>query len=188
MVHCAGIMASKNVFVPLADGFEEIETLTPVDLLRRAGAKVSLASVETGLFVTGRSDIVVRADVLFDAEQARHCDLLLIPGGPAVKQLRQHKELVALVREFAASGRWIGAICAASLVLLDAGLLAGRRFTAHSSTRDELPDALFAERVVRDGHLITSRGVGTALDFGLELVRALAGEDVAHRVAQDIMA
>jgi 4-methyl-5(b-hydroxyethyl)-thiazole monophosphate biosynthesis len=183
-------MSQKSVLVLLAEGFEEIEAIAPIDVLRRAGARVVLAALGEKRLVRGRCAIAVESDVpLAEVENpVKNFDLLLIPGGPAVASLRRTPEAARLAREFAAAGRLVGAICAAPLILLDAGLLAGRRFTAHDSTLDELPAALLGERVVRDGNIITSRGMGTALDFALELARALFGEDTAARVVRDIMA
>jgi 4-methyl-5(b-hydroxyethyl)-thiazole monophosphate biosynthesis len=101
--------------------------------------------------------------------------------------LRRDGRAAALARDFHAAGKPVAAICAAPLVLADAGLLASRRFSAHDSVRNELPGAA-GERVTEDGNLITSRGAGTALDFGLALVARLAGRDAALRVASEIMA
>lgn len=177
----------KSVLCLLANGFEEIEMVTPVDLLRRAGAEVILASLETAPKATGRCQITVHADTLLDGLDTRDFDLLLIPGGPGVKALRADGRATKLAREFSQANKPIGAICAAALVLSDAGLLAGRKFTAHFSTQSELPQALAAEKVVKDGLLITSRGAGTALDFGLALVKELFGDAAAEEVSQAIM-
>lgn len=174
----------------LVHGFEEIETLAPVDLLRRAGVEVTLASLDNGpdgLWVTGRCGIVVRANRRLSEVIDGPQDLLLIPGGPGVKELRADGRAARLARRFVEAGRQVGAICAAPTVLSDAGLLNGRRFTAHFSVHGELPAALGSERVVEDGPLVTSRGAGTALDFGLTLVRRLCGETKAAEIAAAIM-
>jgi len=162
--------------------------ITPVDLLRRAGAEVWLMSLTGRLAVRGRCDVVVQADRLLEAgAEVAHFDLLLIPGGPGVKALRADGRAAQLARLFVQQGKLIGAICAAPTVLADAGLLEGRRFTAHFSVHGELPQALGTERVVEDGPLLTSRGAGTALDFGLALVRRLFGETKAAEIAAAIM-
>ena len=178
----------KRVLCLLGDGFEEIETLMPVDLLRRAGAEVVMASVMGGEFVRGRSQVTVRADARLADVRPQEFDLLLIPGGPGVKALRADGRAAKLAAEFAKAGKIVASICAGPTVLGDAGLLAGKRFTAHCSVYGELPSALASERVVEDGNLITSRGAGTALDFGLALVRRLFGEEKAKEVAESIMA
>lgn len=184
-----GIMASaKRVLCLLAPGFEEIETVAPVDLLRRAGVEVVVASLASELLVLGRSGLTLQADRPLEGTEDEPFDLLLIPGGPAVKALRTDGRAARLARVFLEAGKEVAAICAAPTVLADAGALAGRRFTAHYSVHAELPEALGGERVVEDGPVITSRGAGTAVEFGLALVRRLAGEVKAEEVARSIMA
>jgi 4-methyl-5(b-hydroxyethyl)-thiazole monophosphate biosynthesis len=178
----------QRVLCLLVNGFEEIETVTPVDLLRRAGVEVVMASLTGDRLVTGRCQMTVQADALFnDVVAAEDFDLLFLPGGPGVKTLRTDGRAARLASAYHRAGKPVAAICAAPLLLADAGLLAGRRFTAHFSTVNELPQALAAEAVVEDGLLITSRGAGTALEFGLALVRRLSGETVAVEVARSIM-
>ena len=179
---------SRRVLCPLAPGFEEIEALAPVDLLRRAGAEVVVAALLDETWVTGRSGVAVRADTVLANASERGFDALVIPGGPGTKAIRADGRVRDLARAFAAAGKPIAAICAAPTVLRDAGLLEGKRFTAHHSVYDELPNAIAEERVVEDGLLITSRGAGTAVDFGLAIVRRLYGKDVCDEVARAIMA
>jgi 4-methyl-5(b-hydroxyethyl)-thiazole monophosphate biosynthesis len=179
---------SKRVLCILAPGFEEIETVAPIDLLRRAGAEVVLAALSAGKTVVGRSNLALLADTTLTEAARDEYDLLLIPGGPGVKGMRTDGRPAKLARQYALAGKTVAAICAAPTVLADAGLLKGRRFTAHFSVHAELPDALGAERVVEDGNLITSRGAGTALEFGLALVRRLFGEATAAEIARAIMA
>lgn len=176
----------KRVLCLIADGFEEIETVTPVDVLRRAGVDVVIVSLGGGP-VTGRSGIRLESDSSLAEVHADAFDLLLIPGGPGVNELRVDGRAAAWVRAFAAEGKMIAAICAAPLILNDAGLLEGRRFTAHFSTRGDLP-GLLSERVVIDDKLITSRGAGTALDFGFALVEYLVGAAAVEDVREAIMA
>lgn len=179
---------TKRVICLLMPGFEEIETVTPVDLLRRAGAVVVMASVTGEMAVAGRSNLTLQADTTLERAMSESFDLLLLPGGPGVKALREDGRPAQLAKQFAAADKLIGAICAAPTVLADAGLLAGKRFTAHFSVHQELSDALGSERVVEDGNLITSRGAGTAVDFGLVLVQRLFGEAKAREVSDAIMA
>jgi 4-methyl-5(b-hydroxyethyl)-thiazole monophosphate biosynthesis len=113
--------------------------------------------------------------------------MLLSPGGPGVAKLREDGRPAELAGQFHDHGKAVAAICAAPLVLMDAGLLEGRRFTAYQSVRETLANAIEG-RVVEDGNIITSRGAGTALDFGLALVARLAGQAAAGRVAAEIMA
>jgi len=185
--HCCG-RVSTSVLCLLTDGFEEIEAVTPIDLLRRAGIKVVIAAIGDSLSITGRSGIIIQADVILN-ETHKPCffDLLLIPGGPAIAALREDGRATALAVDFHDAGKPIAAICAAPLILKDAGLLIGRRFTAHATTREELPDALDA-RVIKDGPVITSRGAATSMDFSLAIIANLIGDDAAKQVADAIMA
>jgi len=194
-----------KVLAILTDGFEEIEAVAPIDLLRRAGVEVTLAVLtprETGergtesLTITGRCGMGLQAECTLAAALAGNkggYDCVLLPGGPGVKTLRESAVVLDLVRQQHASGRLVAAICAAPLVLLDAGVLGGRRYTAHGSVVDELPEILPNEAVVVDensagGPVITSRGAGTALEFGLVLVERLAGRTRAEQVAREIHA
>ena len=180
------IVMKKRVLCLLVEGFEEIETVTPVDLLRRAGVEVVIASLHDQR-AAGRCGILIQGDALLADLDPSSFDLLLIPGGPGVAAMRSDGRAASLARDFAAAGKPVAAICAAPLVLLDAGLLLGRRFTAYHSVRDELGGGL-NERVVVDGNLITSPGAGTAMDFSLALIAQLVGQSTADQVAAEIMA
>jgi 4-methyl-5(b-hydroxyethyl)-thiazole monophosphate biosynthesis len=177
-----------TVLVPLAEGFEEVEAVTPIDLLRRAGAEVILAALPEGIHVTGRSGITLHADTGLTHVETREFDAVFLPGGPGVKHLRADPRIRALVQRHAAAGKWIAAICAAPTVLHDAGLLQGRRYTAHFSVANELPAILANERVVTDGNVLTSRGAGTALDFGLALVSVLVSPEKSAEIHAAIRA
>lgn len=175
-----------SVLVPLADGFEEIEAFVPVDLLRRAGIDVTLAALGEGIHVTGRSGITAHADATLAAVLGKDFDLLFLPGGGGVKHLRADARVLDLVRKQYLAGRWMAAICAAPTVLHECGLLTGRRYTAHFSVAHELPAILTAERIVTDGKITTSRGAGTAVEFGLHLVALLAGPDKSADISKAI--
>lgn len=179
---------SKRVLCLLFSGFEEIETVVPVDLLRRAGVEVVVASLTGDKLVTGRCQITVQADATLADVADQAFDLFLIPGGPGIKAVRADGRAAKLARQYADAGKPVAAICAAPTVLHDAGLLAGKRFTSHAGVLPELPASQVQERVVEDGHLITSRGAATAVDFGLALVRRLCGEAAAKDVEKGIMA
>jgi 4-methyl-5(b-hydroxyethyl)-thiazole monophosphate biosynthesis len=176
----------KSVLCLLVDGFEEIETVTPVDVLRRAGIEVTIAALADKT-ATGKHGMQLVADTTLDEVDASDFDLLLIPGGPGVAALRRDGRPAKLAAKFAAKHKPVAAICAAPLVLLDAGLLAGKKFTAYHSVREELGGGL-DERVVIDGQIITSRGAGTALDFSLAIVNHLLGAKASTDVAEEIMA
>lgn len=178
----------STVLAILPEGFEEIEAVTPIDLLRRAGCQVTVAALGTTAHVTGRCNITMHADATFGDAAEKTYDLIFLPGGPGVLNLRGDARVRALVQHQAAAGRWLAAICAAPTVLNDAGLLEGRRYTAHFSVAKELPHILKDERVVVDGKIVTSRGAGTALDFGLKLVEVLFSVEKSREVAASICA
>lgn len=180
------VSCMKRVLCILENGFEEIETVAPVDLLRRAGVEVMIAGVHS-LTATGRSGISILADALLAEMDLGEFDVLFLPGGPAVMNLRNNPLVIDLIREFSGKGKIIAAICAAPMLLKDAGILDGKAFTVHFSTQAELPSTT-GERVVEDGNLITSRGAGTAVELGLALIRKLHGEAAATEVSKAIMA
>ncbi|MDF3056774.1 MAG: yajL [Rariglobus sp.] len=180
-------MATALVILP--EGFEELEAVAPIDLLRRAGVEVTVASLGDNRSVTGRNAITLHTDTTLAAiESGRLFDLLFLPGGPGVRHLRADPRVRTTVLAHHAADRWLAAICAAPTVLHDAGLLAGRRYTAHFSVANELPAILADERTVTDGRLLTSRGAGTATDFGLLLVEKLVSQEKSREIAQSICA
>jgi 4-methyl-5(b-hydroxyethyl)-thiazole monophosphate biosynthesis len=178
-------MTAKTTLVILGKGFEEIEALAPVDLLRRAGVECTTASCEGDRMVLGRSGIRVEADTLLDEVAGRTFDCLVVPGGPGTMALRQDPRVLDLVRAHHGEDKLIGAICAAPVVLLDAGVLPGIRYTGHASILLELPE-IQEQAVVVDGRVLTSRGAGTAVEFGLALVAVLVGQEQADAVAASI--
>jgi len=177
-----------TVLAILPEGFEEIEAITPIDLLRRAGAEVTIAALGTTPHVTGRCNITMHADTTLSEAGGKTYDLLFLPGGPGVLNLRGDMRVRELVQQQAAAGRWLAAICAAPTVLYEAGLLEGRRYTAHFSVAAQLPFILSHERVVVDGKIVTSRGAGTSLDFGLVLVEQLFSAEKARDISAAICA
>lgn len=177
-----------TVLTLLAEGFEEVEATAPIDLLRRAGAEVVVAALGDGIHVTGRCGITMHATTTLSALPSASFDCVVLPGGPGTKHLRSDARVRAIVTEQFRADRWLAAICAAPTVLHDAGLLKGRRYTAHFSVAEELPDLLRDERVVVDGKIITSRGAGTAVDFGLILVERLFSLEKSREVAASICA
>ena len=177
-----------TVLAILPEGFEELEAVAPIDLLRRAGIEVIIAALGETLRVTGRNGITLHANTTLASIGDRLFDLLFLPGGPGVKLLRDDPRVSAAVLAHHTADRWIAAICAAPTVLHDAGLLVKRRYTAHFSVANELPNILADERTVADGRLLTSRGAGTAIDFGLLLVEKLTSPEQARDVSQSICA
>lgn len=179
-------MSKPTVLVILADGFEEIETFAPVDLLRRAEVDVTVASLNENRHATGRSTITVHADCALSGTQGRLFDLVFLPGGAGVKNLRADPRVREIVLQHHAADRWIAAICAAPTVLNDCGILAGKRYTAHFSVANELPHILAQERIVTDGKLTTSRGAGTAMEFGLHLIALLTTTTKSAEISKAI--
>jgi len=175
----------SRVLVPLATGFEEIEAVTVVDLLRRASIEVHTASLE-GPLVTGSRGIIVKADIALDAAVPDDYDMIVLPGGmPGAEHLKNDSRVIALLHRFAASGRFTAAICAAPGVLAHAGLLDGRAATSYPGflNAQSAPGLRLREDpVVVDGKVVTSRGPGTAMEFGLALIELLAGADAREQV------
>ncbi|MFA5257845.1 MAG: DJ-1 family glyoxalase III [Opitutales bacterium] len=177
---------NKTALVIISDRFEEIEAVTSIDILRRAEVETIVASRTNALYVTGRCGIKVLADCMLEDVPARAWDLIVLPGGPGFTAMRQDGRVLDMVRNQVAAGRMVAAICAAPTVLKDAGVIKGRRITAHHSVIDELPGALEKEDVVSDGPIVTSRGAGTALPFALTLVEKLCGYNKALQIAHTI--
>lgn len=178
----------KTALVILAECFEEIEAVAVIDILRRAEIECTIAAQHDSKFVTGKTGIQIVADELFTETLAEQgFDLVVFPGGPGVRHLRKDPKILKLARTQAASKGYLAAICAAPMVLHDAGLLSGRRFTAHPDVASELKMVL-TDSVVCDGNIITSRGPGTAVEFGLALVEALCGKELAAEIRSAICA
>jgi 4-methyl-5(b-hydroxyethyl)-thiazole monophosphate biosynthesis len=178
----------KTVLIILTDGFEEIEGVAPIDLLRRAGAQLTLASCTDSLEVTGKCAVVIKAEVFLDDCLDNDFDLLVLPGGPGTFDLRKDERVLELVQSRHAKGLPQAAICAAPLILLDAGILNGKTYTAHFTCSEELPELREDLAVVEDEEITTSRGAGTAVAFGRRLVALLFGEEKANEIAASIHA
>ena len=177
------------VYMFLANGFEEIEALCPLDLLRRAGVEVTTVGIG-GDAVTGAHGITVMADVPDTMYRDSRPEMVILPGGmPGTKHLDASKTVDAALRAAERNGAYLAAICAAPMVLGKRGYLNGKRAICFPGFENELTGATVAsERVVRDGRIITAAGMGVALDFGLALVAALRGEDVANELRRAVLA
>ncbi len=178
-----------RVCVPLADGFEEIEAITIVDVLRRAEVETVMAGLATR-DVKGAHGIVVRADRLLAEVEGETWDAVVLPGGlPGATNLRDDPRVQRLVMNQDEAGALLGAICAAPIALSKAGALRGRAATSFPGFEEQLECATYRrEPVVADGHVVTSRGPGTALAFALELVRRLGLESAAERLKEGMLA
>jgi len=173
----------KRVLVPLAEGFEELEAVTIIDLLRRAGVEVIVAAL-AGNPVKGAHGIAITADVPLDAVAAQDFDLIALPGGmPGAEHLKQDPRIRRIVGRLHQGGSRVAAICAAPMVLAAAGVLSGRRATSYPGFLENAGGAtVVGDAVVVDDRVITARGPGTALDFALELVAQLLGPAARQRV------
>lgn len=179
----------SRVYVFLTDGFEEIEALTVVDLLRRAAIEVTMVSVTGSLEVKGSHQIRVLADTLFEEADFGDATLLVLPGGmPGTTGLANHEGLGDLLVDFNKRNKNIAAICAAPSVLGGKGILAGKRATCYPGFENKLTDSVVVyEDLVEDGNVITSRGLGTAIDFALSLIRRLKDKETAKKIADGII-
>ncbi len=186
---------TKRACVLLADGFEETEAVTVIDVLRRAEIKVEVLGVESKK-VTGSHQICIEADALLSDRKNEKFDLVVLPGGmPGAATLRDHWGVQKLVQAQHASGGLVAAICAAPIALAKAGILEGKRATCFPGFEEQLTaggaltalGASGAEAVVRDGNVITSRGVGTALAFSLALVEALRDSATAKLLGERML-
>lgn len=184
----------RRVLVPLGDGFEELEALAVVDLLRRVGCQVITASVGSANPMVGRNRIRVMADLDMDealAEWGEGWDLVVLPGGlGGTEAMEDHAGLMDLVRRRVDGGRLTAAICAAPRILARVGLARSVAITGHPGCRGDLDDFgdYREDAVVVDGAVITSRGPGTAVAFGLALVSALFGAERADALRAEIVA
>ncbi len=179
----------KKILVPLAEGFEEIEAVTVIDVLRRSGMEVVTAGLND-MLVTGSHAITVKVDKLLEAALDVSYDAVVLPGGmPGAKNLRENEMLLRLIRQMDSDRKWVGAICAAPTVLETAGVLRGKKATSFPAHEKELDSADYSQdRVVVDGHVVTSRGAGTALEFSFKLVELIAGPEKASELSEAMLA
>lgn len=167
----------KTVLVLFADGSEELEAITVVNILRRAGVSVTLAGLHTGV-LRGSRGVMLQPDSTLDEVQHNDFDMIVLPGGqPGTNHLKADVRVLELVKRMEQQGRFVAAICAAPSVLASAGLLDGKQATSFPGALDPFPRVMQQRTsVAEDGKLITSRGPGTAMDFALTLVERLAGK------------
>lgn len=179
-----------SVLIPLADGFEELEAVTIIDLLVRAGVEVVSAGLKPGA-VKGSRGVVLVPDRDLDTALQREFDMVVLPGGmPGARHLEEDARVIELVQEMAARGAWTAAICAAPRVLGSAGLLSGKQATSYPGFLDKmgLPDVTYTDAPVQqDGRVITSRGPGTAMDFALTLIELLTDRQTRDSVEAGLL-
>ena len=167
----------KKVCVFLADGFEEIEGLAVIDLLRRAKIYVDTISITDDYMVHGAHGINVQTEALFDEVDFSDFDMAVLPGGmPGTLNLNNHSGVRHVIRKYADEGRFVGAICAAPTILSNLGILEGKHVTCYPGVTDQI-----------EGNIITSQGAGTAIDFALKLIEVLEGAPKAKEIEESIV-
>lgn len=177
------------VYLYLADGFEEVEAMTAVDYLRRAGIDCKLVSMTGERLVRGTHDIRIETDLLFEDADHSKCEMMILPGGiPGAVNLDRHKDFGKRLLDANKSGTPISAICAAPMVLGHLGILKGKKATIYPGMEHNLKGAIHVEeKVIHDGNIITSQGPATAVYFALEIIRTLKGAETAEELASDIL-
>lgn len=180
-------MAKIDVF--LATGFEECEALLVVDICRRAGLDLKMVSITGEREVTSSHGVCVKADLLFDEVDFETLDMIVLPGGmPGTTNLEAYEPLMKQVEAFYEKGKCISAICAAPSIFGHRGFLNGRNATSYPSFESHLEGARVSRNAVEvSGHVTTSRGLGTAIDFGLAIVERFMGKDEAEKIAKAIV-
>ena len=180
---------SKKVYIFLADGFEDIEGLTVVDLLRRAEIEIHTVSIKNTKEVQTAHGICLLTDEVFGEVDFSDADMLVLPGGmPGTTNLNDHAGVRRVVKDFYEEGKYVAAICAAPTVLANLGILKGKRITCFPTVENQIQGAVITRMPATvDGNIITGRGAGTAIDFALKLIDALSGPDKAREIAEAIL-
>ena len=178
------------VYLFLADGFEEIEALTPIDMLRRAGIEVTSVSINKTPLVTGAHGINVIADKVIDYVSAVDIDAVILPGGlPGADNLRANSKVGEFIDKAADEGKYVCAICAAPRILGEKGLLKGKKAICYPGFEQYLDGAEIVDTgCVVDGNIITSKGMGKAADFSLAIIEVLKDKETAERIKNSIFA
>ena len=171
----------NNITIHLAEGFEEIEAVTIIDVLRRAGLEVVIVSITGNLIVKGSHNIELKADFLFEEVDYAKGQMIILPGGmPGSKNLNEHDGLKHQIIEYHETNKYLAAICAAPIVFGNLGILKERRAVCYPGFERHLLGAEVSnDQYIVDNKIITARGVGAALNFSLEIVRILVGEERA---------
>ncbi|MCE1200400.1 MAG: DJ-1/PfpI family protein [Marinilabiliales bacterium] len=179
----------NSLLVHLAEGFEETEAITLIDVLRRADLRVITVSVTDELLVTGAHGITVKADQHFENTDYTQAEMILLPGGmPGTKNLLNHIGLIAEIKQFHRDRRYIAAICAAPMILGVHGMLAGKKAVCYPGFESYLTDAeVTMDPAMRDGHIITGRGVGTVIPFSFEIVKLLKGDEMVNKLGKALV-
>ncbi len=178
----------KKVIVFFAEGFEEIEALTVVDVLRRAEVECDMCSLKDE-FVEGAHGIVIKTDKNIQDIEINSYDAVILPGGmPGANNLKENLRVIEIVKEFFANGKLVAAICAAPIVFEEAGITSGRSITSYPSFKDMLGNCIYKEdEVVSDMNILTSRGPATALKFAYEILKKLGLENQSEELKDSML-
>ncbi|MGI6751956.1 MAG: DJ-1 family glyoxalase III [Anaerovoracaceae bacterium] len=178
-----------SVYVHLATGFEEVEALTVVDILRRAEINVETVSVTGDRLVLGTHDIPVQADILIENGDYENCEMMVFPGGfTGTTNMANHEGLLMRLREFTDKQKWVAAICAAPMILGELGLLDGKEATCYPGLERHLFGATIkSDNVVVYENYITSKGPATAMEFAVKIVEVLKGREIAQEIADALL-
>ena len=179
----------KRAVILFAEGYETVEALLVVDLLRRGGVEVTMASITEDEFVRSSHGVNVEMDAVLGEVDVLDYDAIILPGGmPGTKYLEEYKPLTELLTDFYQNGGKVAAICAAPSVLGDLGILKGKKACCYPGFEEHLTGAqVVFDQVAQDGNVTTSRGMGTAIPFALSLVSQLVSEEKAQELAQSII-
>lgn len=175
-----------KAIVLLANGFEEMEGVIQIDYLRRAGIEVVTASITEDRRIVGQSGIAVEADDLLSKVNGEEYDIVVLPGGlKGMENLRDNEQVTELIKSFDAEKKWIAAICASPSILGEMGILKNRNCICYPGFENRLQGGkIVNEKVVQDGHIITSKGPGTSLDFAVKMIEVLCGKEKASEIVK----
>ena len=177
-----------NVLIPLAEGVEELEAITIIDVLRRAGIAVTTAALTEETLVKGSQGVIIQADTILGELNPDEFGAIVLPGGgEGTDNMLKDSRIVQTVQGFKEEGKYVCAICAAPTLLAATGVLEGLKGTCYPTCAEELGESYGDAPVIADGNIITSQGPATSMLFSLVLVHHFAGEEAAHKVAKKML-
>ncbi|MCD8158479.1 MAG: DJ-1/PfpI family protein [Clostridiales bacterium] len=174
----------KNIYVFLGEGFETIEALTAIDVLRRGGADVKTVSIMNDIRVLSSHNVEIKADIMLDEADLENSDMMILPGGlGGTNNIKANEKLVSALKKQAAAGKFVCAICAAPSALGINGILKGKKATVYPGFENEMLECkVTGKNVVKDGNIITGKGPGMALEFAFALLEEAKGKDIVKQV------
>lgn len=177
------------IYIHFAEGTEEIEFVTIIDLLRRSSLDAVSVSITGKTKVTGAHGIVIETDTTFEEANYDDCDMIVLPGGmPGTLHMAEHSGLTDMIKSFNEKGRSLAAICAAPMVFAGCGILSGKKAVIYPGMEEYLGDAEVSDkRVQTDGNIITSQGPGTAMEFALEIIRTVKGSAASDEIKKELL-